>query len=116
MNKKIVGIIIIVMLLSIGLCGCIDEKPINNEPISEKIIGSWKRADGRVWTFCTNGSYYKEIPDYYNFWGSYEIHNDILTEYSIYYNLISSTIEFESNDKFILTTIEDNSIVVYHRM
>ena len=131
MNKKAIGIGIICILIVVGLSGCNEQSPTtigdntneektedenkDNKSPEELIIGTWRRADGRLWTFYDNGSAYKVASDTWEFWLNYEIHNNIMTEY-LSYTIATWEIEFEGNNKLILTNSEDDTVVIYHRI
>ena len=110
--KKIVLLGIIIVLLVVGLCGC-SESSIEDD-IENKILGSWERNDGVIWTFYENGTILKSFPEFGLFWTTYEIHENTLTEYHISGFKPTFTIKFEGEDKFTLTNIDNGEIFYFN--
>ena len=110
--KKIVLLGIFIIVLSVvGLCGC-SESSIEDD-IENKILGSWERNDGTIWTFYENGTILKSYPEYGLFWTTYEIHENTLTEYHKSDYSPTFTIEFEGGDKLTLTNTENGEIFYF---
>jgi hypothetical protein len=120
--KKILIFLIITIVTSLSfLSGCTDvenhypepEEEDNEETFSEKILGSWERNDGPIWTFYENGSISKSYAELGLFWTTYEIHGNTLTEYHKTEYRPIFTIKFEGVDKLTLTNTENYEIFYF---
>ena len=108
MNKHLIVIGVVILLLAVGLSGC-SESSIEDD-IENKILGSWERNDGTIWTFYENGTILKSYPEHGLFWITYEIHENTLTEYHKSGYTPTFTIEFEGEDKLTLTNTDNDEI------
>ena len=102
---------IIIVLSVVGLCGC-SERSIDDD-IENKILGSWERNDGTIWTFYENGTILKSYPEFGLFWTTYEIHENTLTEYHRSGYTPTFTIEFEGEDKLTFSNTDNDEIFYF---
>jgi hypothetical protein len=111
MKKNLIAIGVVILLLAVGLSGC-NESSIQDD-IENKILGSWERNDGTIWTFYENGTILKSFTEYGLFWTTYEINEDKLTEYHKSDYTPTFAIEFEGEDKLILTNTDNDEIFYF---
>jgi len=114
MKKHLIVIGITLVLLIVGLSGCVDEKPSNS------IVGLWKReGDSLHYQFYINGTY-QIFTEYNNYSGgayySYTYKNNVLTKQLDSVSSEFWDIEWSDSDTFTETSRDTVTVHVFKRV